>query len=131
MNYQYSTQSSIRSAVKYGSPSGVRRSNIPAIPGSPALWKAVLKTVLMMFPALLLINIMAASAIATLDRSVNLADGKLQQLEDQNIELLAKKARVSAPDRIEELAAEKLSLYSTTKYQVGKFNRRSGTFIYL
>jgi hypothetical protein len=132
MNYQNTTQAYMRTAAKVGvRRQTYRRTMSLEIPGGLVLWKVVGKTVLLILPVVLVMQIFLASAINNIERSVTLVQQQQQELEDQNIELLARKARLWAPGSVERLAADKLALYSPSKKQIGTFNRRYATFSYL
>ncbi len=131
MNYQTTSQTYMRSAVKIGTRQQVRTKGVIDIAGQVALWKAFGKAALVILPLTLVFNIFISSAVSNVERSISLLDNQRQELEDQNIDLLARKARVWAPDHVAQLAGEKLALYSPSKKQVGTFNRRLGTFKYL
>ncbi len=72
-----------------------------------------------------------SSAAGRINESIIVADNYHHELMDRNIELRAMKAQLRNPEQLQELVAEKLSLYVHTKGQVGKYNRRKGYFIYL
>ena len=84
----------------------------------------------MIFPLVLVINMFVASAVSNIDRSIVNVDNQRHELMDKNIELLARKARLWSPGNMQQLAGEKLALYVASGNQVGRFNRRTGTFIY-
>ncbi|SDP66606.1 hypothetical protein [Desulforhopalus singaporensis] len=130
MIYSNTTQIQIRSASKVDFLSKHRRRSM-VVPGSMAMWRRVGKIVLMILPVVLLFNIVISSTLSSMDRSMSRMEAKVQQLENRNIDLLAKRARLWTPGNIEKLAGERLELYSATKDQVGKFNRRLATFSYL
>lgn len=131
MSYQNSSQSYMRTVAKPGVRQQVRSKRALSIPGGVLLLRAVGKAVLIILPLTLIVNIIISSAISNIDRSISQVEGRQQKVEDTNIHLLARKARIWAPDHVEKLAGDKLSLFVPTKDQVGKFDRRSGTFSYL
>lgn len=101
------------------------------LPGGVTLWRIAGKTALLMLPLVLAVNLLVASAITRIDNKIAVADNQRHELMDQNIEMLARKARIWAPENVRELAADKLSLFEGARDQIGKFSRRKGTFIYL
>lgn len=131
MNYPNSNQSYFRTATKIGARPQIGRKRALLIFGGAIPWLAIGKTVLVVLPVTLVVNILISSAVSNLDQSISVLQSRQQQIEDRNIDLLAQKARVWAPDNIEKLAGEKLSLYSPSEGQVGKFDRNTYTFKYL
>lgn len=131
MNFQNSTQAYLRPAPKIGFRQQFNFRDILDLPGGLVLWKPIGKIALVIVPLVLIINTLVASAIGNIDRSIKIVDDTHHELMDKNIEMLAAKAWMWAPDHIQELAEEKLSLYAVSKKQVGKFSKRKGTFIYL
>lgn len=95
------------------------------------LWKRAGKAALLMLPLVLAVNLCIASAITSIDHEISAMDNQRHELMDKNIEMLARKARLWAPENVREMAAGKLSLYGGAEKQIGKFSRRKGTFIYL
>jgi hypothetical protein len=94
------------------------------------LLRALGKVLLVLLPLLLVINLSIAASISSFDRSMVALGDQRHQLMDRNIVLLATKARLYAPTSIERLAAERFALYRAEQDQIGKFNRREGTFSY-
>lgn len=131
MNFINTTQSYVRPAVKMGIWQQLRTLNSFEMPGDRALWRIAGKAALLMLPFVLAINLFISSAITNIESNIAEADNLRHSLMDKNIEMLAKKARIWAPDHVRELAADKLSLYAGSKKQVGTFSRRKGTFVYL
>jgi hypothetical protein len=70
------------------------------------------------------------AAVGNTDNAIASVDNQRHELMDKNIELLARKARLYSPASVQKLAGEKLDLYVDSGEQVGRFNRRTGTFIY-
>jgi hypothetical protein len=130
MNYNNSTEAYMRSVAKIGIRQHSRSGGFFDLPGWLVLWKPAGKVLLMIFPLVLIINMFVASAVTNTERSIVDSDNKRHELMDKNIELLASKARLWAPKNFQQLAGEKLALHVNSGDQVGKFNRRTGTFIY-
>jgi hypothetical protein len=99
-------------------------------PVDASLLRAFGKPMLFLLPVVLLINLAIVGSIGSMDRKMVAVGNERHQLMDQNIGLLATKARLYAPEHIKQLAAEKLSLYVADKEQVAKFNSRQRTFRY-
>ncbi len=131
MSYQTTSQAYIRSAVKIGARQQGRTKGLIDVAGQVALWKAFGKVALVVILVTLVFNIFISSAVSNVGRSISILDNQRQELEDQNIDLLARKARVWGPDHVARLAGEKLALYSPSKKQIGTYNRRLRTFKYL
>lgn len=131
MNIINTTQTYLRPASKISLLQQFWRNGSLDLPGGPTLWRMAGKTALLMLPLTLAVNLFVASAINSIDYKINMMDNQRHELVDQNIEMLARKARIWAPENVRDLAADKLSLYERAENQVGKFSRRKGTFIYL
>ncbi len=131
MNFQNYTQTYTRTIPKQGLRQQLRSYDIRNLPGGLLLWKAAAKVMLLLLPFVLVISMFVGSAINSVERSIVTVDNQRHELMDKNIGMLARKARLWAPDHVQKLAEEKLSLYVSSKKQVGKFNRRKGTFTYL
>jgi hypothetical protein len=131
MNFQNYTQTYTRPVAKRGLRQQLRSCDVRNLPGGQLLWKAAAKVMLLLLPFVLVISMFVGSAINSVERSIVTVDNQRHELMDENIGMLARKARLWAPDHVQKLAEEKLSLYVSAKRQVGKFNRRKGTFTYL
>ena len=130
MNYNNSSETYMRSVAKVGPRQNFRPRELFDISDWLVLWKPVGKVLLMIFPLVLVINMFVASAISDVDRSIVSVDNQRHELMDKNIEMLAHKARLWAPANIQKLAGDKLALQVTSGDQVGRFNKRTGTFSY-
>lgn len=126
-----SSQTYIRPNVKVGVRRRVRANGRTNLVLDLQGLKALGRGLLIVLPVFLAINLFVGSSIDSIEHSISVLETKRQELEDKNIQLLAQKARKYAPDNVEKLAGEKLSLYATGKKQVGRFNRRTGTFSYM
>ncbi len=130
MNYNNSTEAYMRTVAKLGRRQSLRLLDFFDLPGWLQLWKPVGKILLVIFPLVLIINILVGSAVSNVDHSITAVGNHRHELMDKNIELLARKASLYSPDSIEQMAGERLGLYKSTDAQVGVFNRGTGTFIY-
>ena len=130
MNYNNSTEAYMRSVAKIGMRQHTRSREHFDLSGRLVLWKPVGKILLMILPIVLIINMFVASAVTNVNRSIVNVDNQRHELMDKNIELLARKAWLWSPSHMEQLAGEKLALHSNSRNQVGKFDSRSGAFIY-
>ncbi len=130
MNYNNSTEMYMRSAVKINIGQHARSGELFDLSSWLVLWKPVGKILLLILPVILGINIFVGSVVNDSDSSITLVENQRHELMDKNIELLARKARLWSPVNMELLAGEKLALHSGSKDQVGRFNSRTGTFIY-
>ncbi|MFW2365734.1 MAG: hypothetical protein ACN4GW_04915 [Desulforhopalus sp.] len=131
MNFINTTQAYVRPAAKTTLLQQLCNLGTFDLPGGPALWKMAGKAALLMLPLVLAVNLFIASSITSIDHKLTAMDNQRHELMDKNIEMLARKARLWAPENVREMAADKLSLYTGSEKQVGKFSRRKGTFIYL
>lgn len=130
MNYNNSTEAYLRTAAKSGRRQSLRLWDFFDLPGWLQLWKPAGKILLVIFPLVLIINILVAGAVSNVEQSITAVGNHRHELIDKNIELLANKAYLYSPASIEHLAGEKLHLCKSTNDQVGVFNRRTGTFVY-
>lgn len=130
MNYNNSTEAYMRSIAKIGMRQNIRSREHFDLSGWLVLWKPVGKIMLMILPIILIINMFVASAVTNVNRSIVKVDNQRHELMDKNIELLARKAWLWSPSQMEQMAGEKLALHSNAKDQVGRFDSRSGTFLY-
>lgn len=131
MNFHNSTQTYLRPVAKVGLRQQLRPRDLFDLPGGLVLWRSVGKVMLFILPLVLLVNMIFGSFIGSVDRSITVVDNQHHELMDQNIEMLATKARLWDPAYMQKLAGEKLSLHAVSKKQIGKFDRRKGTFTYL
>ena len=133
MNINNTSQPYIRSVaqVSAGQHASGLRIRTGKIPRDSAFWLPVGKTLLLLLPLVLAVNLYVVSSIDNISESIIAVDNRHHELMDQNIELRAMKAHVRAPEQLQRLAGEKLSLYVHKKGQVGKYNPRKGYFIYL
>jgi uncharacterized protein (DUF3084 family) len=77
---------------------------------------------LIMLPFILVANIFLAGKIKDVQSSLAIVDNQRHELMDKNIGLLAQKARLYAPERVSQMAAEKLSLYAASPSQRERIN---------
>ena len=130
MNYNNSTEAYMRTVAKIGVRQHIRSREHFDLSGWLVLWKPVGKFMLMILPIVLMINMFVASAVTNVNRSIVNVENERHELMDKNIELLARKAWLWSPANMEQLAGEKLALHGNSSDQVGRFDSRSGTFIY-
>ena len=123
MNFQNTTQLSyIRPVANIGVRQHLQPRDVLDLPGGLVLWKAVGKVLLLLLPLVVTVNLFLASAINDVGREVSAADNQRHELMDKNIGLLAHKAQLYAPERVGQLAAQKLSLYSAAPGQIEFLN---------
>jgi len=118
MNYNNSTEAYMRTVTKIGIRQHSRSGGLFDLSGWLVLWKPAGKVLLVLFPLVLIINMFVASSVTNTERSIVALDNKRHELMDKNIELLASKARLWAPDNFQQLAGEKLALYVRSENQV-------------
>ncbi|MBW1634833.1 MAG: hypothetical protein JRJ68_01035 [Deltaproteobacteria bacterium] len=133
MNAGNSSQPYITSVAQMGVGRRVPglRFKVGKLPRDTAFWRPVGKTLLLLLPLALAVNLYVVSATNQINESIIGVDNRHHELMDQNIELRAMRAYVRAPEQLQRLAGEKLSLYAHKKGQVGKYNSRKGYFTYL
>jgi len=133
MNVNNSSQPYLSSVVQAGA--GRRspglRIKVGKLPRDTAFWRPVGKTLLLLLPLVLAVNLYVVSSASRINESIISVDNRHHQLMDQNIELRAMRAHVRTPEYLQQLAQEKLSLYVHRKGQVGKYDPRKGYFTYL
>jgi hypothetical protein len=130
MNYNNSTESYMRSIAKVGIRQYSRPRDLFDLSSWLALWKPIGKVLLIIFPLVVVVNVFLASVVSDIDRSIVNMDNQRHELVDRHMELLASKARLWSPASMQRLAGKKLALHIPSDDQVGRFNRRTGTFIY-
>lgn len=105
---------------------GIRQQLAPRgvfeLPGGIALWKAVGKIMLLILPFFLAVSVYLSSARENVERSLVIVDNQRHELQDKNIGLLAEKARLYAPERVNQMAGDKLSLYVALPSQIERIN---------
>lgn len=123
MNFHNTTQVSyLRTVTNIGVRQQLQSRGVFDLPGGLVLWKAVGKIVLLILPFVLAANMFLASTVDGVERSLAAFDNERHELMDKNIGLLAKKARLNAPERVSQMAADKLSLYAASPGQIERIN---------
>ena len=89
--------------------------------GDRRLWFALGKTLFVLIPLLLLLNLWLVSRCAGFDYSLQVAGKVRQQLISEQVSLKIKKQQVSSPERVLLVAAERLALHVPEKEQVKHF----------
>ncbi len=130
MNYNNPTESYMRSVAKVGLRQYFRPRDLLDLSSWLVLWKPTGKVLLIIFPLVVVVNMFLASVVSTIDRSIVNVDNQRHELMDRNMQLLASKARLWSPASMQQLAGEKLALHIASGDQVGRFDSRTGTFIY-
>ncbi|MBU1568527.1 MAG: hypothetical protein KJ630_23235 [Proteobacteria bacterium] len=123
MNFHNITQGSyLRTVTSLGVRQQLQSRGVFDLPGGLILWKAVGRIVLSMLPFILAANMFLASTVDDVERSLIAIDNQRHELMDKNIGLLAKRARLYAPERVSLMAADKLSLYAASPGQIERIN---------
>lgn len=123
MNFHNTTQVSyLRNVTSLGVRQQLQSRGVFDLPGGLVLWKAAGTIMLLMLPFVLAANMFLASAIEDVERSLVAVDNERHELMDKNIGLLAKKAHLYAPERVSQIAGDKLSLYVALPGQVERIN---------
>ncbi len=123
MNYHNTTQVSyLRTITSLGIRQQLQSRDGIDLPGGLVLWRAVGKTMLLMLPFVVAINMVLASIVSDFGKDLTAVDNQRHELTDKNIGLLAQKARLYAPDRVSQMAGEKLSLYAAAPGQIERLN---------
>ncbi len=92
------------------------------LPGGLELWRALGKVVLFALPLALTLMLALGAVKADLERAMEAGEVHQQQLIDDNIQLLAQRAGLYAPERVSRVAADKLSLYAAAPGQIERIN---------
>ena len=123
MNFHNTTHVSyLRPVTNLGVRQQLQSRDFFDFPGGLLLWKAIGKSILLMLPFVLAANMFLAGKINDLQRSLAIVDNQRHELTDKNIGLLAQKARLYAPERVSQMAADKLSLYAASPGQSERIN---------
>lgn len=125
MNYHNTTEAYLPPVINIGIRQhlqGRDARNLRNVLGGLVLWRAVGKVALVLLPLVMAINLLLASAIDDIGLSFSAVDNQRHELMDKNIELLARKARLGAPDNILQVAGDKLALYSASGDQIERLN---------
>jgi hypothetical protein len=99
----------------------VRKQKAFSLPGEKELWISIGKMLLVLCPMVLAVNLWLASSFNNLEASVLAVENVRNELMDSQIHLRAKRAQLFSPERVQALAAEKLSLHVPGKEQVKSF----------
>lgn len=121
MNYHNTQEVFLRPLINIGVKQHLRARDPRELLGGPVM-KAVGKVTLVVLPLILALNMVLASAVRDTERSQTAVDDRRHELMDKNIELLAQRARLLAPDNIQQLAGEKMALFAASDEQVVRFN---------
>ena len=121
MNYHNTQEAYLRPVINIGVRQQLRARDTRELMGGLVM-KAVGKVALVLLPLVLAINMILASAVSNIERSFAAADNQRHEQMDANIELLAHRARLLAPDNIQQLAGQKLALFAASDDQVVHFN---------
>ena len=123
MNFHNTTQLSyLRPVTNIGFRQHLQPRGVVDLLGGVVLWKAVGKVLLVLLPLMLAANIFLAGSVNEVGQSLASVDNKRHELTDKNIGLLAQKARLYAPERVGQLAGQKLSLYAASPGQIERIN---------
>ncbi|MDK9708750.1 MAG: hypothetical protein OEL83_17035 [Desulforhopalus sp.] len=123
MNFHNTTQLSyLRPVTNIGLRQHLQPRGVVDLLGGVVLWKAVGKVLLVLLPLMLAANMFLAGIINNVGQSISSVDDQRHELMDKNIGLLAQKARLYAPERVGQLAEQKLSLYAASPGQIERIN---------
>lgn len=123
MNFQNTTQLSyIRPVTNIGVRQHLQPRDVLDLPGGLVLWKTVGRVLLLLLPLVVTVNLFLASTIHDVGSEITAIDNQRHELMDRNIGLLVQKAQLYSPERVGQLAAQKLSLYSAAPDQIEFLN---------
>lgn len=118
MNIQSSANNYYRTASHIGIQQKVESRRAFDLPGGVLLWKAAAKVMLWSLPLVLGINLMCSSLIRSQEQRIGELQQAMAAIEQSNIELRTKKARLASPEIVKVAAAEKLSLFEPAPGQI-------------
>lgn len=121
MNYHNTQEAFLRPVINIGVRQHLRARDTRELLGGPVM-KAVGKVALILLPLVLTLNMILASAVRDIEGSFTAVDNQRHELMDNNIELLAHRARLLAPDNIQRLAGQKMALFAASDEQVVHLN---------
>lgn len=121
MNFHNPAQSYFRPMVNTRFRQQLRKQKVFFLPGDKELWLSVGKILLVLCPLVLAVNLWLASSFNNLEASVQAVESVRHELMDNQINLRAKRAQLFSPERVQMIAAEKLSLHVPGKEQVKFF----------
>ena len=116
---QYSTLSDLSLFGVQQSPKSRYLRNLP---GGVELWRALSKLLLVAVPLMLAVCLVLGAVGKNLERSIEQGEERHQLLIDKNIEMLAQRAGMHAPERVSRIAADRLSLYAAAPGQIERIN---------
>jgi hypothetical protein len=122
MNFHhYNSQPYFRQKVDAHFSQHIRKQKGFSWSGDRRLWFALGKTLFVLSPLLLLLNLWLVSHCAGFDYRLQVEGKVRQQLISQQVNLKVKKQQVSSPERVRLVAAERLALHVPEKEQVKHF----------
>lgn len=123
MNFHNTTQLSyLRPVTNIGLRQNLQPRGVVDLLGGVVLWKALGKLLLVVLPLMLAANVFLAGSVNDVEQSLVSVDNQRHDLMDKNIGLLAQKARMYAPERVGQLAGQRLSLYAASPGQIERIN---------
>lgn len=123
MNFHNTTQLSyLRPVTNIGLRQHLQPRGVVDLLGGVVLWKALGKLLLVVLPLMLAANVFLAGSVNDVEQSLVSVDNQRHDLMDKNIGLLAQKARMYAPERVGQLAGQRLSLYAASPGQIERIN---------
>jgi hypothetical protein len=121
MNYHNPAQSYFRPMSNMRFQQQLHKQKAFSWQGDRDLWVSVGKILLFLCPMVLAVNFWLASSFKNLEGSVQEVESVRHELMDKQIKLRAQRAQLFSPDRVQPLAAERLSLHVPGKEQVRYF----------
>jgi hypothetical protein len=121
MNFHNPAQSYFRPLANTHFKNQLQKQKALSWPGDKELWFSVGKMLLILCPIILVVNLWLASSFKNLEVSVQAVENVRHELMDNQINLRAKRAQLFSPERVQMIAAEKLSLHVPGKEQVKFF----------
>ncbi len=121
MNYCNPAQSYLRTKASPSFFQSLGKQKVTTHSGNRKLLLSIGRTMFVLCPFLLAINLWLASSVKNLEQSVQVAGNVHHELLGTQIKLRAQRDQMLAPERVRLIASQKLSLYVPQKDQVLTF----------
>lgn len=117
-----SQYSSLSDLSLFGVQQSPRSRYLRNLPGGVELWRALGKVLLVALPLVFALLLVLGAVGKSLESSIGESEERHQLLLDKNIEMLAQRAGMHAPERVSRIAADRLSLYAAAPGQIERIN---------
>lgn len=118
MNFHTPAQPCFRARANSPFLQELERQKVFSLSADRKLGLALGKMLLVLCPIWLAVNLWLGSCCNTLEQSMQAVDDRRHQLVERQISLSAERSQLFSPERVQVIAAKKLSLYVPEKEQV-------------